>query len=82
VGGLRYAPALLCLVGLLLSLEYRGEKHRAPLRVFQALSLLALAASAVGWFVALPAWASYTAGIAAIVVNLPLAGLGMMKHKK
>ena len=75
-----YAPALLCLVGLLLSLEYKGER-RALLWVFRALSMAVIAACAVGWFVAMPQKATVVLNIAAIACNLPLAGMGIAKRK-
>jgi len=78
--GLVAAPALLSLVGLLLSLEYKGEKYRVVLRVFQVLAGLVAAASAVSWFVALPRPAEILIMLAAIGANLPLAALGMGKN--
>jgi len=72
-------PALLCLVGLLLSMEYKGEKYRPLLRVFQCLALAVAAVNAACWFAALSQPFVLAVSIAAIVVNLPLAALGMSK---
>jgi len=71
--------AALCLIGLSLSLEYNGEKFRIVLRVFQGLAALLIVANAVSWFMAFPHPAVITIRIAAIVVNLPLAALGLKK---
>ena len=71
---------LLCGVGLLLSLEYKGERYRIVLAVFRVLSLLLAIASAVGWLmVAFPSGVVLALGLAAIGVNLPLAAIGLKK---
>ena len=75
-----YAPALLCLVGLLLSFEYQGEQHRALLWVFRVLAIVVAIAGAVLWFAALPPWANIAVNIAALAVNLPLAAFGLKKQ--
>ena len=72
--------AALSLIGLSLSLEYKGEKYRIALRVFQALAGLVIIANAVSWFVALPYPAMLAIRLAAIGVNLPLAALGLKKE--
>ena len=77
--GVTFDAAALCLIGLSLSLEYRGEKYRTVLRVFQGLAGLLMAANALSWFVALPHPASLAIRLAAIAVNLPLAALGLKK---
>jgi len=73
--------AALCLIGLSLSLEYKGEKYRAWLRVFQVLAGLVIIINAVSWFVVLPHPASIVIRLAAIAVDLPLAALGLKKEK-
>lgn len=75
-----FDAAALGLVGLSLSLEYRGEKYRALLRVFQALAALVIIANAVSWFVALPQPSTIVIRLCAIAVNLPLAALGLKKN--
>lgn len=78
-----YAPVLLCLVGVLLSLEYKGEQYRTLQRVFQGLSLAMAAACALRWFIDFPNAAAVALSLAAILVNLPLAALGLkQKFKK
>jgi len=74
-----FDAAALCLIGLSLSLEYKGEKYRTLLRVFQALAGLVIIANALSWFVALPHPAAIAIRLAAIAVNLPLAALGLKK---
>ena len=75
------APILLCLIGLLLSFEFRGEQYKTPLWVFRGLSLAVAAAGALGWLAAYPPWALYAVNIAAVAVNLPLAAFGLKKGK-
>jgi len=75
------APVLLCLIGLLLSFEYRGEKYHTLLWVFRGLSVAVAAAGALGWIIAMPQWALYTINIASVAVNLPLAVIGLKKGK-
>ena len=75
-------PLLLCVVGLLLSLDYKGEQRRIALRVFQGLSAAVAIAAAVGWLVDYPQWAVLGISLVAIGVNLPLAGLGLKKNAK
>ena len=77
-----YAPGLLCVVGLLLSLEYKGAKYRTLLWVFRALSLSAIVACAVTWFVPLPRPGLIAIQLLAVAVNLPLAALGLKKNEK
>jgi len=77
-----FDAAALCLIGLSLSLEYKGEKYRTVLRVFQALAGLVIAANALSWFVALPHPATLVIRLAAIAVNLPLAALGLKREVK
>ena len=75
-----FDAAALCLIGLSLSLEYKGEKYRVLLRVFQGLACLVIIVNALSWFVALPHPASIVIRLAAIAVNLPLAALGLKKE--
>ena len=74
--------AALSLIGLSLSLDYRGGKFLIPLRVCQALAGLMIAASAVSWFVPFPQPASIALRLGAVAVNLPLAALGLGKNEK
>jgi len=74
--------AALCLIGLSLSMEYTGEKYRVPLRVFQVLAGLLIAANAVSWFAEFPHAVVLSMRIASILVNLPLAALGLKKNEK
>ena len=73
-------PVLLCMIGLLLSWDYKGEKMRLVLRVFQGLSAAVAITAAVGWLVDYPQWAVLTVSLVAIGVNLPLAALGLKKN--
>ena len=77
-----FDAAALSFVGLSLSLEYKGEKFRALLRVFQALAGLVIIANALSWFVAFPHPASLVIRLAAIAVNLPLAALGLKRNRE
>jgi len=79
LGGLAIAPVLLCAVGLLLSLEYKGEKYRTVIWVFRGLAMAVLAVGAAGCIVAFPQPMKIAIGLAAIVMNLPLAALGLKK---
>jgi len=81
-GAISLDAAALSLIGLSLSLEYKGEKYRVMLRVFQALAGLIIAANAVSWFVAFPNPASIALKLAAVAVNLPLAALGLRKNEQ
>jgi len=74
-----FDAAALCLIGLSLSLEYKGEKYRTPLRVFQGLALAVIAVNTACWFTAFPHPFALAVRIAAIAVNLPLAALGLKK---
>jgi len=74
-------PALLCLVGLLLSMEYKGAKYRTILWVFRALALAVGIACGVSLFVPFPRPGVIAVQLAAIAVNLPLAALGLMKER-
>ena len=76
------APILLCVIGIALSFEYRGEQHKIPLWVCRGLSIAIAAAGALGLLVAYPHNAILALGIAAVLVNLPLAALGIKKNKK
>ena len=77
-----FDAAALSLIGLSLSLEYRGGKYRALLRVCQGLACLVIVANAAGWFVDFPQPASLVIRLAAIAVNLPLAALGLKRNEK
>ena len=81
-GNVTLDAAALCLVGLSLSLDYKGSKYRVALHVFQGLALAVLIANGVSWFVALPHPGALAVRLLAIVVNLPLAALGLMKGEK
>ena len=76
-----FDASALCLIGLSLSLEYRGEKYRAALQIFRGLACLVIIANALSWFFPLPHPASLAIRLAAIAVNLPLAALGLKKEK-
>ena len=80
--GLAIAPLLLCLVGLLLSLEYRGAKYHKLLWVFRGLALAVLAVGVAGCFAEFPQPIKIAIGLAAIAVNLPLAALGLKRNEK
>ena len=73
-------PVLLCAIGLLLSWDYKHERHRLVLRVFQGLSAAVAVTAAIGWLVGYPQWAVLTISLVAIGVNLPLAALGLKKN--
>jgi len=74
-----FDAAALGLIGLSLSLEYKGEKYRRLLWVFQALAGLVIIANAVSWFVTLPHPSLLVIRLFAIAANLPLAALGLKK---
>ncbi|MCL2299410.1 MAG: hypothetical protein FWC27_04610 [Firmicutes bacterium] len=78
-GGLAIAPLLLCLVGLLLSLEYKAAKYHKLLWVFRGLALAVLAVGVAGCFAEFPQPMKIAVGLAAIAVNLSLAALGLKK---
>jgi len=71
----------LCLIGLSLSLDYTDEKYRTILWVFRGLALAVFAVGMAGCFAAFPQPMKIAIGLAAIVVNLPLAALGLKKSK-
>ena len=73
------APVLLCIVGLLLSFEYKGENYRAMLWVFRGLSVAMAVLAALGWLLDYPGWLSLGVSLAAIAVNLPLGAIGLKK---
>jgi hypothetical protein len=73
------APILLCMIGLLLSWEYRGGQYHTILWVFRLLSVAAALVGAVGFLIDYPNWAVLAASVAAIVVNLPLAAICLKK---
>jgi hypothetical protein len=77
-----FDAAALCLIGLSLSLEYKGEKYRVLLRVFQGLAGLVIATNALSWFLDPPSAASVVIRLAAIAANLPLASLGLKRNEK
>ena len=70
-------PILLSIVGLLISLEYDGEKWRTPTRVLQAFAVLVILATPLCWFAFAPHWLITVVNVAAIACNLPLAFIGL-----
>jgi len=82
-GAVSLDAAALSLIGLSLSLEYKGTKYLTVLRVFQVLAGLIIIANAVSWFVpTLPYPAVLVIRLGAIAVNLPLAALGLKKGEE
>ena len=79
-------PIALSMVGLVLSTEYKGEKWRALVRVLQALALLIIAATPVGWFAPVSPGGHeiyyIILNFAAILVNIPMAVIGFRKNKR
>ena len=74
---------LLCVVGLLLSYQYKGEKYRTVLLVFRILSIfMATVAALSAFFAGRPDWTTIVLGLIAIGVNLPLAAIGLKKSEK
>lgn len=78
--GVTLEAAALSLIGLSLSLEYRGEKYTIPLRICQAAAVLVIAVNAVSWFVLFPHAGILAMRLAALGVNIPLAALGLQKN--
>jgi len=76
------AAVFLCLVGLALSWEYRGDQWRKLLWVFRGLSMAVALLGLVGFFVSYPHGLELGTCLAAIGVNLPLASLGLKKNAK
>ena len=74
-----FTAAALCIVGIALSLDYKGEKYRVGLRILQALALALIAVNVAGWFFAPPQWYDQTMNLAALAMNVPLAVLGISK---
>jgi len=72
-------PILLSLVGLLISLEYDGEKWRTILRVMQTLAVLVILVTPLCWFAFTPHALHTVVNVAAIACNLPLAFIGLQK---
>ena len=73
------APVLLCIIGLVLSWEYRGGRYRVALWVFRGLSIAMAVVAALGWLIDYPNGMVLAASLAAIAVNLPLAAIGLKK---
>jgi len=73
------APVLLCMIGLLLSWEYRGLRYRTVLWLFRGLSIAMALAGALGFLLEYPHGVVLAVSLAAIAVNLPLAAIGLKK---
>jgi len=77
-------PIALSMVGLFISMEYKGEKWRGLVRVLQALAVLIILATPIGWFAPINPDGHdiyYTIlNIAAIVCNVPMAFIGFQRN--
>jgi len=75
-------PIALSMVGLFISLEYNGEKWRGLVRVLQAIAVLIIVATPIGWFVPVDHTIFYAIlNIGAIACNVPLAFIGFQRKK-
>ena len=74
-----FSAAGLCMIGLALSFDCKSEKYRVPLRMLQALALIIIVASGIGWLIAPPHWYELALNLAALGVNVPLAVMGIKK---
>jgi len=82
------APIALSMVGLFISMEYKGEKWRSLVRVLQTLAVLIIIATPIGWLMSY-FMASfhhqiyYTAlNIIAMACNIPMAFIGFQRKSK
>jgi len=78
-------PIALSMVGLFISMEYKGEKRRALVRALQALAVLIILATPIGWFAPInPEGRSIyyiVLNIGAIICNVPMAFIGFQRKK-
>jgi len=78
-------PIALSMVGLFISMEYKGEKWRSIVRVLQTLAVLIIIATPIGWFVLVDQDGHsiyYTIlNIGAIACNVPMAFIGFQRKK-